>query len=225
MIACATVTFWCIEIVFGRDAEHRREQVAGLAPDLPPAFVPRAHAARRPLVGELLQVVRRLARHRAERMAHQVGAGLEDREFLAPARAGRIASCPGVRFTSPALPYRIARFRVVARAAAPRKLSTFGPHRLDPRARPVGAPDGLVGDLLQPREVLEQLRRRNPGDLEDTRSDAAGRGRTRRPSTAAGRRARAGSSASESRSPRRPRPSDRRSGCARRGTPRCRCGS
>ena len=47
MIPCATVTFWCIEIVSWRDAEDRREQIAGLAPDLPPAFVPRAHAAAR----------------------------------------------------------------------------------------------------------------------------------------------------------------------------------
>ena len=51
MIPCATVTFWCIEIVSGLDAENRRQQIAGLAADLPPALVPRAHARLVPRIG------------------------------------------------------------------------------------------------------------------------------------------------------------------------------
>src|SRR4029079_11288717 len=67
-----------------RYAEDRRQQVARLAPDFPPALVPGAHPAVRPLVGELLQVTGGPARHRAERMAHQVGAGFDDRKLTAP---------------------------------------------------------------------------------------------------------------------------------------------
>src|SRR5688500_14872314 len=39
-------------------------------------------------------------------------------------------------------------------------------HRFHAGTWPVGAPDSLGGDLRQAREVLEQLRRRNPRHLE-----------------------------------------------------------
>ncbi len=68
----------------GRRTQQRREQVAGLAAHLPPAFMPRLHASPVPLVGKRRQILARASRHRAERMTDEIRAGLDDREFGAP---------------------------------------------------------------------------------------------------------------------------------------------
>ena len=68
-----------------RHAEDRRQEIAGRPADFPPAFVPRPHAAPAPGVGVLLEVRRRPARHRAERVAHEIGAVVNGGELVAPA--------------------------------------------------------------------------------------------------------------------------------------------
>jgi hypothetical protein len=71
-----------------RYAEDRCEEIAGLAADLPPAFVPGANAALIPLIGECLQMRPRTRGHRAERVAHEVRAGIDDRELGTPLEKG-----------------------------------------------------------------------------------------------------------------------------------------
>src|SRR5215467_8319678 len=69
-----------------RDAEDRREQIARLDADFPPALVPRAHASPAPLLGELREMRARTLRHRPERMTHEVRARFDDGKFWAPAK-------------------------------------------------------------------------------------------------------------------------------------------
>ncbi len=67
-------------------AQYRCEQVSSRPAHLPPALVPRADAATRPCIGVFLQIGWRPARHRPERVAHEIGARLEDGELWTPAQ-------------------------------------------------------------------------------------------------------------------------------------------
>ncbi len=74
-------------LVHHRRSRRRADDTADLVADrprrLPPALGPGADPALLPHAAELGQTLRRLARHRAERVADEVGRVLEDRE-LAP---------------------------------------------------------------------------------------------------------------------------------------------
>src|SRR5262249_906660 len=104
------------------DVQDRGEQVAGLPADLPPPFVPGAHPPRRPGVGEVLQVLRRLPRHRPQRVAHQVRARLHDRELAAPVLYVNVDVY--VRHILSAFSWRIFRFASSV-SGSDRKASTF----------------------------------------------------------------------------------------------------
>src|SRR4029078_4941433 len=113
------------------DAEHGREQIASRSANLPPAFVPRAHASPGPFVGEPLQVVSRTSRHRSERMTHEVRAGVDDRELFSPGEEGIFAhsmnSILGSSYqpkTRAAFSFRIFR-RVSSESGSCRNCSTF----------------------------------------------------------------------------------------------------
>ena len=86
MIACATVTFWCIEIEPGVTPRIGARRSPVVAADLPPPLVPGPHAAAGPGLGVLLQVCCSPARHCAERMTDEIGAVLDGRELAAPRR-------------------------------------------------------------------------------------------------------------------------------------------
>ena len=69
----------------GRGADDARDLVADLGGHLPPALLPAAHPPRRPRLGVLGEVARRLSRHRPERVADHVDRARQDRELAAPA--------------------------------------------------------------------------------------------------------------------------------------------
>ena len=218
MIAIATVTFWCIEIVPGWHAEHRREQIAGRAADLPPALVPRAHASRsttrprtaagtsRSAVGIapsewLTRYVQVSTIGNSLRQASRLSASWCSLYVRRSKQRSRGKQRRGGVVKDPAL-------RRLAQRQCEELVDVLA-HRLHARTRPVGAPDASCRRFPPGAGNNRAASTAGSRTSRGRRSDDAGRRRRRHPSRAAVRRARAGSSASESRPPHRPRPSDR----------------
>ena len=87
MMACATLAFWCIEI----DPGGAPMTGARMSPTVRPISHQPSDQARTPRVIQLsanaCTLVHGAAGHRAERVAHQVGAGVDDGKFRPPAVA------------------------------------------------------------------------------------------------------------------------------------------
>ena len=160
-----------------RRADDPADEVADAKHRVPPAFPPRARAARPPLGRELRQAPLRLGRHRAERVVDQVRRRLEDREAIPVApSAPRESNLQAKQLRAGALrDPRMPERRQHGDRAAGRGLAGHHTHRRGVDDDDLIGVDARHPELLADDRRAERVARhlRDAGDLQRRHRDSA----------------------------------------------------